>query len=105
MSYKNPFECKDCPESEKGCPAWTEIVETNIQSGEERITKDCLLKLMPRLMIEVIKASNRPAAAIESTRNSLIDSLNRGFGTLIAISETKALESVSETKVLPKIGE
>ena len=97
MNYKNPFECKECPESEKGCPCWTELLETNIQTGEERITKDCLLKLMPRLMIEVIKASNRPAAAMESTRNTLLECLNRGFGSLVNVIE--------ETKALPKNGE
>ena len=96
MNYKNPFECKECPESEKGCPCWTELVETNIQTGEERITKDCLLKLMPRLMIEVIKASNRPAAAIESTRNSLLESLDIGFGSLIKTIEIKALPKTGE---------
>ena len=97
MNYKNPFECKECPESEKGCPCWTELLETNIQTGEERITKDCLFKLMPRLMVEVIKASNRPAAAIESTRNALIYNLTRGFGSLVNVIE--------ETKALPKNGE
>lgn len=97
MNYKDPFNCKDCPESEKGCPCWTEIVETNIQTGEERITKDCLLKLMPRLLIEVIKASNRPAAAIESTRNALVENLTKGFSSIVS--------SIEETKALPKTGD
>jgi len=91
MNYKNPFECKECPESEKGCPCWTELLETNIQTGEERITKDCLFRLMPRLIVEVIKASNRPAAAIESTRNALVENLTLGFKSLVETIETKAL--------------
>ena len=91
MNYKNPFECKECPESEKGCPCWVEILETNIQTGEERITKDCIFKLLPRLMIEVIKASNRPAAAIEATRNSLVDNLSKGFMSLVTAIDSKDL--------------
>lgn len=96
MNYKNPFECKECPESEKGCPCWTEIIETNIQTGAERITKDCLFKLMPRLMIEVIKASNRPAAAVESMRNSLVENLAHGFGALVGAVEMKSLRGPEE---------
>lgn len=91
MSYNNAFNCKDCSESTKGCPCWTELVETNIQTGEERITKECLFKLMPRLMVEVIKASNRPAAAVESMRNVLVDNLSHGFSALVNAVELKSL--------------
>ena len=73
MSYANAWRCEDCPEAngKQGCPAWTELVESNVQTGEERLTKDCLFQLFPRLFIEVIKASNRPAAAVESCRNEI----------------------------------
>ena len=98
MNYKNAFECKDCPESEKGCPCWTEIIETNLQSGEERITKDCLYKLLPRLMVEVIKASNRPAAAVESMRNSLVANLSGGFSALVNAMEVRSLPKPQEDK-------
>lgn len=63
------------PENGAWCPAWTEISETNTVTREERLTKDCLFQLMPRLMVEVIKASNRPAAAVESARNEISDGL------------------------------
>jgi hypothetical protein len=42
--------------------------------------------LMPALK-EVIKASNRPAEAIESTRNTLAEQLQQGFGTLGRVME------------------
>jgi hypothetical protein len=73
MNYKNAFKCHKCPQrnDELGCPAWVEYVETNVASGEERITRDCLYQSLPKMLIEVIKASNRPAAAIESTRNQI----------------------------------
>lgn len=66
------------PKAGKYCPAWTEYAETNLQTGEERITKECVFKAMPKFLIEVVKASNRPAAAVESTRNEIA----RGFEQL-----------------------
>jgi len=70
MAYKNAWNCKRCPRTNTdiGCPAWTELLETNIATQEERITKDCLFILLPRLMVEVIKVSNRPAAEISAMR-------------------------------------
>ena len=80
MNYKNAFRCENCPEcnNENGCPCWTEIIETNIVTGEERLTKACLFSIFPRIVVELIKASNRPAAAVESTRNEIV----RGFECL-----------------------
>lgn len=68
------------PERGKYCPAWTEYVETNMQTGDERVTKECVFKALPRFMIETVKAANRPAAAVESTRNELA----RGFDQINA---------------------
>lgn len=59
------------PQQGKYCPAWTEYAETNLQTGEERIKKECMFQAMPRFMIETVKAANRPAAAMESTRNEI----------------------------------
>lgn len=70
------------PEAKHHCPAWTDgVVWTNSQSGEERIVHCSFEALMPAL-VETIKASNRPAAAVESTRNELTEQLKRGFGAL-----------------------
>lgn len=91
MNYSDAFNCKKCSESVKGCPCWTELIETNIQTGEDRITKDCLYKLLPHLLVEVIKASNRPAAAVETMRNNLIENLSRGFSALVNAVEVKSL--------------
>lgn len=63
------------PKAGKYCPAWLEYTETNVQSGEERIQKECVFTAMPKFMVETLKASNRPAAAVESTRNEIA----RGF--------------------------
>lgn len=73
------------PNAKQFCPAWSEgVVWTNTQTGEEKIVNCAFRALMPA-MVEVIKASNRPAAAVESTRNEIA----RGFAHLT--SSVKAL--------------
>lgn len=82
MNYKNAWKCHRCPQSngEKGCPAWVEYMQTN--GKEERLRKECLFQALPVFMIETIAAANRPAAAVESTRNEMARQLQEGFGTL-----------------------
>lgn len=79
MKYKNAMKCHKCPESndEKGCPCWTEIIETNSETGQERINKNCLFQLMPSLMVEVIKASNRPAAEMSAMRGEVVSNIQQ----------------------------
>lgn len=80
MGFKKAFKCqyyqgkdgKPCD-----CPAWTGLVETNLVTGEVRNKEDCVYKLLPSLMVEVIKAANRPAAAVESCRNEIVLGLKR----------------------------
>ena len=66
------------PKAGKYCPAWLEYSETNVSTGEERITRECMFQALPRFFVETIKASNRPAAAMESSRNEIA----RGFQEL-----------------------
>ncbi len=79
MKYKQAWKCHKCPESneEKGCPAWTELIEMNIETGQERVTKECLFQMMPRLMVEVIKASNRPAAELSAMRREVVNQVQK----------------------------
>lgn len=78
--FKHAFECRKCPQgnSENGCPAWWEIVTENTQTGEVKVSKGCGWQHLPMMLIEVIKASNRPAAAVESCRNEI----SKGFENL-----------------------
>ena len=71
MNYANAWNCKECPKrsDEQGCPAWTRFVETNTETGEDRITEGCMIPMLPRLLGLVIVASNRGAASVESLRN------------------------------------
>lgn len=70
------------PAKGKYCPAWTEYMETNHQSGEERLQKECIFTAMPKFMIHTARAANRPAAAIESARNEIISGFSQVCATL-----------------------
>lgn len=85
-----------CPETadtaqKRYCPWWWETVQTNAL-GEQRVLRSCGVTQLPTYLIEVIKASNRPAAAVESVRNELAVGLSRiaqaGFaGELLAATQ------------------
>lgn len=94
MNYNGAFECDNCPRNNdpqggRACPAWWEVIETNTETKQERVTKACGFTLIPRFLTEVIAASNRPSAAIESFRN---EHLNR-MDSAIAILASKAIQS------------
>lgn len=55
-----------------------ELVETNVETQQERITKCCVFAYFPRLVVELIKSANRPAAAVEGFRNEIV----QGFQVL-----------------------
>lgn len=79
---KCPLTRMVCPENsdpQRGtyCPCWWETLHTNVATGEEKFVKSCAWGQLPLYLIEVIKASNRPAAAIESTRNEIAEGLTR----------------------------
>lgn len=97
---------RECPKTNSPnakffCPAWSDgIVWTNTQTGEERIVHCSFEALMPAL-VEVIKASNRPAAAIESTRNEISRQLQEGFSIVGgAISTIAALPMANKKEFL-----
>lgn len=81
-SYKNAWRCKKCPQSNKedGCPMWWEVFYEKMGvSGSEgiKVVKGCGLQLQSEYMVEVIKASNRPAKQISAMQNEMHKSLNR----------------------------
>jgi hypothetical protein len=67
------WDCERCPKDSAICPAWAELIETHIRTAEERVTKECIFRMLPRMMIEVIKASNRPAAEMGQLRAELYE--------------------------------
>ncbi len=73
MNYKNAWKCHKCPQSSKedGCPAWNEVVMTNVQSGETKVVKGCHFQLMPSIMVESIKASDVSASTYAAIKNEI----------------------------------
>jgi hypothetical protein len=80
MKYQNAFKCDNCPEKngEEGCPAWNEIIMTNLQSGEDKIVKGCNFQLMPFIMTEAIKASHTSANTFAAIKNEIA----RGYSVI-----------------------
>jgi hypothetical protein len=92
-NFANAYNCKRCPGNNgpKGCPEWIEYVEQD-EKGMQRITEECGRQAWPKWMGHVLSAANRPAAAIENTRNALIETLN-GMGAAIERRVAAAVDS------------
>lgn len=80
-AVKCPLIRARCPESTKGCPCWHEMYMENIQTGEGRVTKDCLFRLLPGLLVVNMQNANAAQAAVEVTRNEVAG----GLKTLAAV--------------------
>jgi len=50
---------------------WWEFMQTDTSNGREQLTKMCGYQALPLYLIEVIKASNRPAAEIGVLRGEI----------------------------------
>ena len=97
------FDCDACPrsndrEAKRWCPAWTETQWTNPSSGESKTLKSCLFEQLPVYMVEVIRAANRPAAAIESTRNEIAQGLANVANNVAAMITLPVVTEVIEQK-------
>ena len=82
---KRAYQCYRCPkdgvtDGSRGCPRWWRTVQTNTATGETKIWEECGDVQWPVYATEIIKASNRPAAAIESMRNEVV----RGLSIVVA---------------------
>ena len=77
MRYRNAFKCAKCPEraDEQGCPAWVEYAETNRETGEDRLTKECSFQALPKLLLHAVAAANQAAATVDAHRNEIVGSL------------------------------
>lgn len=97
MNYKRAWKCHKCPQNsgENGCPCWVELFAINHATGQQEPKKSCLFQALPFLLTEVIKASNRPAAAMESMRNEIM----KGLHALVMTNLQSTLE-VSDTHLL-----
>ena len=58
---------------------WWELGFVNAATGEERTERACGYSLMPKLLLEVIKASNRPTASLDK----MATEVSKGFVGII----------------------
>lgn len=74
---KNALNCSKCPgkAGDGGCPMWWNTVHTD--GATIKTISSCGYEQLPLYLIEVVKASNRPAAAVESCRNEVALGLAR----------------------------
>lgn len=89
MPYsKNAFNCAKCPGKggDGGCPMWWETVWENGE-GATKLVKGCGFEQLPLYLTEVIKASNRPAAAVEATRNEIASGFQRVAQAMIQLPQ------------------
>lgn len=85
MAVKCPIIRAKCPESTE-CPCWQELVFENAQTGETKLEKDCLFRVFPKIMIEVLRASNRPAASIDMLRDEVNTGVSKAIGAMLTAS-------------------
>lgn len=65
------FDCDNCPQTndrtqKRFCVAWAEFVETNRETKEVRVKKDCGIPQLFRLLIENSAAADRVTANLTS---------------------------------------
>ncbi len=79
------------------CPFWDDdpMIWENTATGEQKVFH-CSAMMMMRTQKEVIAASNRPAAAVESVRNEIANGMAQVAGVLTKISTQAQLEHKKE---------
>lgn len=94
----HPETCERCPHrfSETGCPAWigpeNGFMERQDATGAERLVTGCFYPIVIRLMQHVIQAANRPAAAMNSWRNEMVEGIGKVARALQRGAGVPALE-------------
>jgi hypothetical protein len=90
MSHRCPIiGGKRCPEKadkDGGCPAWVPaVLESNSQTGEERIVSDCVLRILPRWLLQGYGQTEGVRGELSEMRNAVVSA--------VAIGVEKAIES------------
>ena len=102
MAYsRDAFKCWKCPEKQEGgCPSWAELVMRNTATQEEKVTKGCVLSLMPQLLMYAEHSSNRVAGEVSAMR----DAVAEGAKGLVVAAANAAIQAGSE-HITEQLGE
>jgi len=77
LKEPNPETCPKCPRryDPDGCEKWIGvdqgIIETNVETKEDRIMTGCFYQIVMRALTHVIAASNQSSASSDAVRNQL----------------------------------
>lgn len=106
----NPETCPKCPHrfSERGCPRWMKVTETDETTGVTREKHDCFYEIMARWMTQMAKLAACDAKATCDIRNEVVkrqDALAQlfmewqpNYGQLELKADPPALEAPSNGK-------
>lgn len=72
---------------------WWEFLAQPVGQTQSEIKKMCGYQALPIFLTEVISASNRPAAAVESLRNETVDAI-RHHSLAMAMHLDKATKAI-----------
>jgi hypothetical protein len=93
QNWKHAFDCKKCKKDTRtDCPCYIEWIETNGQTGEQRIKKGCIFQILPELLIENTKSNN----GLHSITNSLRNELIKRMDTALKIKLLEKKENMGE---------
>ena len=77
---KCPIIGKRCPESadrDRGCPAWVEGVVEHNPAGDKRAVSDCVLRLLPRWLLQATAASAVNAGELSAMRSGVVRAITQ----------------------------
>lgn len=103
----HPETCERCPNrySDRGCPFWIRpedgVVEEQLNNpGTSRITTGCLFGdgHFTRWLIQIIAASNRPAAAVEMCKTEIAVGLEK-----VAKNLGQGLSRIAQSAPIPML--
>lgn len=102
------FQCRVCPRNDdpsKGpaCPAWWTVIQTQVNTEEQRVLADCAFRLMPLYFTESFAAANRAAASADAVRNVQTSTNTLLTKFIVALQEAAAVQQqlTMEQKALP----
>ena len=77
MNFSAAFQCAKCPQNgnpELGpaCPCWWETIQDDGQ-GRQRVVRACAWVQLPHFLIHFARTNTSAAAAVESTRNEIVE--------------------------------
>jgi hypothetical protein len=102
-TLKCPFIKKACMEHE--CMLFTHVQMTDPQTGKDRDEWACSLALIPVMVVEGARVTRGVQAAVESTRNEIIqrqDTLNR---LVVATSQAQMQQIIDAGPANPRLSD